>query len=97
MPLLMGLLSHSDNQLGADALSWSATIAILGDQVVAHVQITGIYVLALAVHYQGMLDSFDSRINTQVVKGGIGRSKFDPILALRPFRIRRKSACRPPV
>ena len=70
MPLLIGLLSHPDHQFWADALSWSATSAIRGDQVLAHGQITDVYVLALAVHQQGMLASFDSRINTRVVAGG---------------------------
>ena len=39
-------------------------------QVLAHGQITDVYRLALAVHHQGMLVSFDSCINTQVVQGG---------------------------
>ena len=70
MPLLMGLLSHPHHHFWADALSWSATSAIRGDQVVAHGQITDVYLLALAVHHQGMLVSFDARINTRVVPGG---------------------------
>ena len=70
MPLLMGLLSHPHHHFWADALSWSATSAIRGDQVVAHGQITDVYLLALAVHQHGSLASFDSRINTRVVPGG---------------------------
>ena len=70
MPLLIGLLSHPHHQFWADALSWSATTAIRGDQVLAHGQITDVYLLALAVHHQGMLVSFDSCINTQVIQGG---------------------------
>ena len=70
MPLLKGLLSHPHHHFWADALSWSVTSAIRGDQVLAHGQITYVYWLALAVHHQGMLVSFDFRINTQVVQGG---------------------------
>ena len=70
MPLLNALLSHPHHQFWADALSWSVTSAIRGDQVLAHGQITYVYWLALAVHHQGMLVSFDFRINTQVVQGG---------------------------
>ena len=70
MPLLIGLLSHPHHQFWVDALSWSATSAIRGDQVLAHGQITDVYLLALAVHYQGLLVSFDARINTGVVQGG---------------------------
>ena len=70
MPLLIGLLSHPHHRFWPDALSWSATSAIRGDQVVAHGQITDVYLLALDVHHQGMLVSFDSRINTRVVPGG---------------------------
>ena len=70
MPLLMGLLSHPHHQFWADALSWSTTSAIRGDQVLAHGQITDVYLLALAVHQHGSLASFDSRINTRVVPGG---------------------------
>lgn len=70
MPLLMGLLSHPYHHFWADALSWSATTAIRSDQVVAHGQITDVYLLALAVHQHGSLASFDSRINTRVVPGG---------------------------
>ena len=44
--------------------------AIRGDQVVAHGQITEVYVQALAVHHQGMLVSFDSCVKTQVLQGG---------------------------
>ena len=48
----------------------TATSAIGGgDQVVARGQITDVYLLALVVHHQGMLVSFDSRINTGVVQG----------------------------
>ena len=64
MPRLIGLLSRPHYQFWAIALSWSATTAIRGDQVLAHGQITDVYLLALAVHYQGMLVSFDSLINT---------------------------------
>ena len=58
MPLLMGLLSHPHHQFWADVLSWSTTTAIRGDQFVANGQITDVYLLSLAVHYQGMLVSF---------------------------------------
>ena len=70
MPLLIGLLSHPHHQFWGDELSWSAKTAIRGDQVVAHGQITDVYLLALAVHHQGMLVSFDSRISTRAVPGG---------------------------
>ena len=70
MPLLMRLLSHPHHHFWADALSWSATSAIRGDQVVAHGQITDVYLLALAVHQHGRLASFDYRITTRVVPGG---------------------------
>ena len=70
MLLLIGLLSHPHHQCWADELSWSATTAIRGDQVLAHGQITDVYLLALAVHLHGSLASFDSPINTRVVPGG---------------------------
>ena len=70
MPLMMGLLSHPYHQFWSDALSWSAKIAIRGNQVLADGQIGDVYLLALAVHHHGMLMSLDSRINTQVVQGG---------------------------
>ena len=70
MPLLMGLLSHPHHHFWADAPSWSATSPIRGNQVVAHGQITDVYLLALAVHQHGSLASFDSRITKRVVPGG---------------------------
>ena len=70
MPLLLGMLSHVDHQFWAGDLSWSDNDLIQGDQVVAHGQITDGYLLALAVHHQGLLVSLDSRISTRMVRGG---------------------------
>ena len=58
------------HQFWADALSWSAKTLIRGDQLLAHSQITDVELLALAVHHQWVLVSFDARINTRVVQGG---------------------------
>ena len=70
IPLLVGLFSHPHHQFWADVLSWSATTAIHGDQLVANGQITDVYLFTLVVPYHGMLVTFDSRINTRVVQGG---------------------------
>ena len=70
MPLLLGMLSHPDHQFWAGDLSWSDNDLIQGDQVLAHGQITDGYLLALAVHHQGLLVTLDSRISTRMVRGG---------------------------
>ena len=70
MPLLLGLLSHPDHYFWADDLSWSENGLIDGDQVLAHGQITDVYLLALAAQHQGLLVTLDSRISTRAVPGG---------------------------
>ena len=70
MPLLLGLLSHRDHHFWVDDLSWSESAVVHGDQVLAHGQITDAYLLALAVHHQGLLVTLDSRISTRAVQGG---------------------------
>ena len=64
------LPQQTHHHFWADALSWSVTSAIRGDQVLTHGQITDVYLLTLAVPYHGMLVTLDSRINTRVVQGG---------------------------
>jgi hypothetical protein len=42
-----------------------------------HQQVTDLYLLGLAVHYQGKLASFDRRIIVATIRGGAGA--FEPI------------------
>ena len=53
-----------------DDLSWCDNTVIQGDQVLWHGQITDTYLLALAVHHQGRLVSFDARLSPAAVSGG---------------------------
>ena len=59
---------------GSSVLGWRSFLVdndlIQGDQVLAHGQITDGYLLALAVHHQGLLVTLDSRISTRMVRGG---------------------------
>ena len=44
--------------------------AISGEALLTHNQLTDVYLLALAVHHEGKLATFDRRIPTQLIKGG---------------------------
>jgi len=70
MPLLAGLMAHPNHVFWPDDLSWSGNAVIQGDQVLGHGQITDTYLLALAVHHQGRLVSFDARLSPAAVSGG---------------------------
>ena len=70
MPLLAGLLDHPNHVFWPDDLSWCRNTVIQGDQVLGHGQITDTYLLALAVHHQGRLVSFDARLSPAAVSGG---------------------------
>ena len=70
MPLLQGLLGHPAHVFWPDALSWDAAGVFEADALLHHGQITDAYLLALAVHHQGRLVSFDSRLRSKAVCGG---------------------------
>ena len=70
MHLLQGLLGHPAHVFWSDALSWDAAGVFMGDGLLHHGQITDTYLLALAVHHQGTLVSFDSRLSSKAVCGG---------------------------
>ena len=70
MPLLQGLLGHPAHVFWPDVLSWDAAGVFVGDGLLHHGQITDTYLLALAVHYQGTLVSFDRRLSPRAVRGG---------------------------
>ncbi len=70
MPLLQRLLSHPDHLFWADSLSWDAAGVFWADALLQHGQITDTYLLALAVHHQGRLVSFDRRLSPRAVCGG---------------------------
>ena len=70
MPLLQRLLSHPDHLFWADSLSWDAAGVFWADALLQHGQITDTYLLALAVHHQGRLVSFDMRLSPRAVCGG---------------------------
>ena len=71
----------SHHQFWADALSWSATSAIRGDRVLAHGQITDVYLLALLCIIKGCLPAsipVSIRVSSRVDR----TPAFDPILVL---------------
>ena len=70
MSLLQGLLAHPAHVFWSDALSWDAAGVFMGDGLLHHGQITDTYLLALAVHHQGTLVSFDARLSSKAVCGG---------------------------
>ena len=70
MPLLQKLLAHPTHVFWPDALSWDSAGVFVGDGLLHHGQITDTYLLALAVHHQGRLVSFDSRLSSKAVCGG---------------------------
>jgi hypothetical protein len=43
-----------------------------------HAQVTGVYLLALAVHRGGALATFDGRVPSSVVAGGSGSVELIP-------------------
>lgn len=45
-------------------------ICFLSDELLHHGQITDTYLLALAVHHEGVLISFDQRLRPRSVRGG---------------------------
>jgi len=53
-----------------DGLSWVSNNRLQGDQLLGHGQVTGSYLLALAVHYQGVLVTLDRRLSSAAVLGG---------------------------
>ena len=70
MPLLQELLAHPAHVFWPDSLSWKATDLILVNALLHHGQVTDTYLLALAVHHEGVLISFDQRLSPRLVKGG---------------------------
>ena len=70
MSLLQGLLAHPAHVFWSDALSWDVAGVFMGDGLLHHGQITDTYLLALAVHHQGTLISFDARLSSKAVCGG---------------------------
>ncbi len=60
----------SQRPAGPDALSWDSSGVFVAEALLHHGQITGTYLLALAVHHQGRLVSFDSRLSSKAVCGG---------------------------
>ena len=70
MSLLQGLLGHPTHVFWPDALSWDVAGVFVGDGLLHHGQITDTYLLALAVHQQGRLVSFDTRLSSKAVCGG---------------------------
>ena len=70
MPLLQELLTHPAHVFWPDSLSWNATDLFLADALLHHGQISDAYLLALAVHHEGLLISFDQRISPRSVRGG---------------------------
>ena len=70
MPLLQELLSHPSHVFWPDALSWNAAGVFEAEALLHHRQITDADLLALAVHHQGTLVSFDKRLSTRAVRGG---------------------------
>ena len=70
MPLLQELLAHPAHVFWPDSLSWNAADLFLADALLHHGQITDAYLLALAVHHEGLLISFDQRLSLRSVRGG---------------------------
>ena len=70
MPLLQELLAHPAHVFWPDSLSWNEADLFLSDELLHHGQITDTYLLALAVHYEGVLISFDQRLSPRSVCGG---------------------------
>ncbi len=70
MPLLQELLAHPAHVFWPDSLSWNEADLFLSDELLHHGQIMGTYLLALAVHYEGVLISFDKRLSPRSVRGG---------------------------
>ena len=70
MPLLQELLAHPAHVFWSDSLSWNEADLFLSDELLHHGQITDTYLLALAVHHEGVLISFDQRLRPRSVRGG---------------------------
>ena len=70
MPLPQELLAHPAHVFWPDSLSWNEADLFLSDELLHHGQITDTYLLALAVHHEGVLISFDQRISPRSVRGG---------------------------
>ena len=70
MLLLQELLAHPAHVFWPDSLSWNEADLFLSDELLHHGQIMDTYVLALAVHHEGMLISFDQRLSPRSVRGG---------------------------
>lgn len=67
---ILGNPRYPNSPGGPDALSWDSSGVFVGDGLLHHGQITGTYLLALAVHHQGRLVSFDTRLSSKAVCGG---------------------------
>ena len=70
MPLLQELLAHSAHVFWPNSLLWNEADLFLSDELLHHGQITDSYLLALAVHHEGVLISFDQRLSPRSVRGG---------------------------
>ena len=70
MSLRQELLAHPTHVFWPDALSWEAAGVFKAEALLHHRQITNTYLLALAVHHQRRLVSFDRRLSRRAVRGG---------------------------
>ena len=70
MPLLQELLARPAHVFWPDSLSWNEADLFLSDELLHHGHITNTYLLALAVHHEGVLISFDQRLRPRSVRGG---------------------------
>lgn len=79
-----------------DDLSWVLKNHLQGDQLLGHGQATDSYLVALAVHHQGVLVNLDRRLSSAAVLGG-----DDTVELIQPLSISRtishRSACCPAV
>ena len=70
LPLLEALIAHPQH------VFWSDAISLVGPGLLNHQalldsgQITDLYLLAMAVHHQGRLVTFDRRVRPDAVAGG---------------------------
>ena len=70
MPLLQDLQAHPAHVFWPDSFAWNEADLFLSDELLHHGQITDTYLLALAVHHEGVLISFDQRLSPRSVRGG---------------------------
>jgi uncharacterized protein len=76
LEVLSGSLRHPAHRFWTDDIGVAEAIAFFGRRLVGHQQITDAYLLALAIHKQGRLATFDTALSALLPEQSTARARL---------------------